>query len=86
MQLIEERHNKFKEISKQSLANKLNEKREKYIMSHEKYLLNKKQEEESMEEKIFKKYEGYVRLYLFINIVFYNERKKSKTKRKKRNC
>ena len=73
MQLIEERHNKFKEISKQSLANKLNEKREKYIMSHEKYLLNKKQEDELREEKMFKKFVGYVRLFLiFICIYIYS--------------
>ena len=89
MQLIEERHNKFKEISQKSLADKLSGKREKYIISHEKYLINKKQEEDLRDEKLFKKYEGYVRLFLLyflINIVFYHERQKSKTKREKRNC
>ena len=64
MQLIEERHNKYKEISKQCLTNKLQDKREKFEISHEKYLLNKKQEDELRKEKIFKKFEGYVRLYI----------------------
>ena len=48
MHLIEERHNKFKAISQKSLADKLSEKREKYIISHEKYLVNKKQEEKRL--------------------------------------
>ena len=66
MHLIEERHNKFKAISQKSLADKLSEKREKYIISHEKYLVNKKQEEDLRDEKMFKKYEGYVRLFFYI--------------------
>ena len=59
MKLIEERHNKYKEASKQSLTKQLSDKREKYEISHEKYLISRKQEEELREEKIFKKYEGY---------------------------
>ena len=49
------------------MTNKLNGKREKYEISHEKYLLSKKQEEEEREEKIFNKFEGYVSI---INIIF----------------
>ena len=77
MKLIEERHNKYKELSKQNMTNKLSGKRKKYEISHEKYLLSKKQEEEEREEKIFKKFEGYVSnklLIIFIYIVFHNER------------
>ena len=81
MKLIEERHKKYKELSKQNMTNKLSGKREKYEISHEKYLLSKKQEEEEREEKIFKKFEGYVSiiyyiilLIIFIYIVFHNER------------
>ena len=66
MKLIEERHNKYKELSKQNMTNKLSGKREKYEISHEKYLLSKKQEEEEREEKIFKKFEGYVSILLII--------------------
>lgn len=72
MKLIEERHNKYKEISKQCLTNKLQDKREKYEISHEKYLFNKKQEEELREEKIFKKYEGYVRIIIFLYTYLYS--------------
>ena len=68
MKLIEERHNKYKELSKQNMTNKLSGKREKYEISHEKYLLSKKQEEEEREEKIFKKFEGYVSIILYYNI------------------
>ena len=42
------------------MANKLADKREKFELSYEKYLINKKQEEDLREEKIFKKYQGYV--------------------------
>ena len=69
MKLIEERHNKHKEASKQNLTNKLIDKRERFEQSHEKYLIGKKEEEDLREEKIFKKYEGYVRHiinYLYI--------------------
>ena len=73
MKLFEERHNKLKEISKQFLTNKLLDKKEKFELSHEKYLLNKKQEDELREEKMFKKFEGYVRLFLiFICIYIYS--------------
>ena len=48
------------------MTNKLSGKREKYEISHEKYLLSKKQEEEEREEKIFKKFEGYVSILLII--------------------
>ena len=73
MKLFEERHNKLKEISKQFLKNKLLDKKEKFELSHEKYLLNKKQEDELREEKMFKKFVGYVRLFLiFICIYIYS--------------
>ncbi len=74
MKLIEERHNKYKEASKQSLTKQLSDKREKYEISHEKYLISRKQEEELREEKIFKKYEGYY---------FIMKEKKAKEKKKK---
>ena len=73
MKLFEERHNKLKEISKQFLTNKLLDKKEKFELSQEKYLLNKKQEDELREEKMFKKFVGYVRLFLiFICIYIYS--------------
>ena len=73
MKLFEERHNKLKEISKQFLTNKLLDKKEKFELCHEKYLLNKKQEDELREEKMFKKFVGYVRLFLiFICIYIYS--------------
>jgi len=73
VKLFEERHNKLKEISKQFLTNKLLDKKEKFELSHEKYLLSKKQEDELREEKMFKKFEGYVRLFLiFICIYIYS--------------
>ena len=73
MKLFEERHNKLKEISKQFLTNKLLDKKEKFELSHEKYLLSKKQEDELREEKMFKKFVGYVRLFLiFICIYIYS--------------
>ena len=62
--------------------------REKYEISQEKYLLNKKLEQELKEEKAFKKYEGYVSKnlivtniynYIFFYIVFFDEREKRKT-------
>ena len=60
MKLIEERHKKYKEETKNQLTNKLIEEREKYEMNFEKELNKRKKEEESKEEKIMKKYEGYV--------------------------
>jgi len=59
MKKIEERHNKNKEMSKKFIANKISTEREKYEISHEKFLLMKKIEEELQKEKAFKKYEGY---------------------------
>jgi hypothetical protein len=61
VKLIEERHNKYKEISKKYIALKLLSEREKYESSLEKHLLMKKQEQALKEEKAFKKYQGYVR-------------------------
>ena len=60
MRLIEERHNKYKEISKKFISHKLSSEREKFELSHEKYLLMKKQEQELKDEKAFKKFQGYV--------------------------
>lgn len=74
MKLIEERHNKYKEIAKKIFSSKLSMEREKYEISQEKYLLNKKLEQELKEEKAFKKYEGYVSKNLIvttINIIIY---------------
>lgn len=74
MKLIEERHNKYKEIAKKIFSSKLSMEREKYEISQEKYLLNKKLEQELKEEKAFKKYEGYVSQNLIvtpINIIIY---------------
>lgn len=70
MKLIQDRHNKYREISKQCLTNKLTEKREKFEQSHEKYLLSKKQEEELREEKIFKKFEGYVSKIIYFLLLY----------------
>ena len=78
MRLIKERNNKYKEINRQCLTNKLSDKREKFELSHEKFLVKRKLEEDLKEEKIFKKYQGYVSILffiaLFITIVFYYER------------
>ena len=60
MKLIEERHKKYKEDTKNQLTNKLIEEREKYEVNYEKELKKRKKEEESKEEKIMKRYEGYV--------------------------
>ena len=86
--MIEERHNKYKEIAKKIFSSKSSMEREKYEISQEKYLLNKKLEQELKEEKAFKKYEGYVSKnlivtniynYIFFYIVFFDEREKRKT-------
>ena len=73
MKKIEERHNKNKEMSKKFIANKISTEREKYEISHEKFLLMKKIEEELQKEKAFKKYEGYVsyNIYNLLNVIFY---------------
>jgi hypothetical protein len=60
VKLIEERQKKYKEDTKNQLTNKLIEEREKYEMNFEKELNKRKKEEESKEEKIMKRYEGYV--------------------------
>ena len=60
MKLIEERHKKYKEDTKHQLSNKLLEEREKYEANFEKELNKRKKEEETKEEKIMKRYEGYV--------------------------
>jgi hypothetical protein len=81
VKLIEERHKKYKEDTKHQLSNKLIIEREKYEANFEKELDKRKKEEESKEEKIMKRYEGYVSnayLILFI-IVFYNESQKGQT-------
>jgi hypothetical protein len=70
VKLFEERNNKYKEISKQYMANKLADKREKFELSYEKYLINRKQEEDLREEKIFKKYQGYVRIIFLYLCLF----------------
>ena len=70
--MIEERHNKNKEISKKFISNKISTEREKYEISHEKFLLMKKIEQELQKEKAFKKYEGYVsNTYHLLNDIFY---------------
>ena len=69
MKLIEERHKKYKEETKNQLTNKLIEEREKYEANFEKELNKRKKEEESKEEKIMKRYEGYVsNKYLIYNL------------------
>ena len=69
MKLIEERHKKYKEDTKNQLTNKLIEEREKYEVNYEKELKKRKKEEESKEEKIMKRYEGYVsNTYLIYNL------------------
>ena len=69
MKLIEERHKKYKEDTKNQLTNKLIEEREKYEVNYEKELKKRKKEEESKEEKIMKRYEGYVSYaYLIYNL------------------
>jgi hypothetical protein len=78
VRLIKERNNKYKEINRQSLTNKLSDKREKFELSHEKFLVKRKLEEDLRDEKIFKRYQGYVSILffiaLFIFIVLYYER------------
>lgn len=82
---IEERHNKNKEEKKNNISQKLINERNKYSLSHDRYLESQREEELKREEKSFKKYEGYVRNnYLYKNIlikVFYYESKKIKRKR-----
>jgi hypothetical protein len=69
VKLIEERHKKYKEETKNQLTNKLIEEREKYEANFEKELNKRKKEEESKEEKIMKRYEGYVsNEYLIYNL------------------
>lgn len=89
VKLIEERHNKYKEITKKYLTHKLSSEREKYESSLEKHLLIKKQEQEIKDEKAFKKYQGYVRNIelkkQFSIIVFFDEREKREAKREKTN-
>ena len=85
MKLIEKRHNNIKEKSKRVITNRLSAEREKYEISLEKYLLNKKQQQELQTQKVFKKFEGYVSTICILNIiyifvVFFNEREKIKTK------
>ena len=60
MKNIEERYNKFRENQKRRFSNKMKTEREKYAISKEKHLQDVKLEEELMEAKTFKKYEGYV--------------------------
>jgi hypothetical protein len=67
VKLIEERHKKYKEDTKHQLSNKLIIEREKYEANFEKELDKRKKEEESKEEKIMKKYEGYVSNEYLIN-------------------
>jgi len=70
VKLIEERHKKYKEDTKNQLTNKLIEEREKYEANYEKELKKRKKEEESKEEKIMKRYEGYVsNAYLIYNLL-----------------
>ncbi len=83
--MIEKRHNNIKEKSRKVITNRLSSEREKYEISLEKYLLNKKQQQELQTQKAFKKYEGYVSTIFILNIiyifvVFFNEREKTKTK------
>ena len=58
--MIEERHNKYKEILKKNMSHKLLNERQKYEISNEKHLNLQKLEEELKKERAFKKYEGYV--------------------------
>ena len=67
MKNIEERYNKFRENQKRRLSKKMKTESEKYAISKERHLQDVKLEEELMEAKTFKKYEGYVSIinYLF---------------------
>jgi hypothetical protein len=56
------------------LTNKLTEQREKFEVSYDRYKKNKEQEDELKEQKIFKKYIGYVSYKIFNDLVFYHER------------
>ena len=68
--MIADRHNKYKETSKKVITNRLSAEREKYEMNFEKELNKRKKEEESKEEKIMKRYEGYVsNAYLIYNLL-----------------
>lgn len=64
MKLIEERHKKYREDTKHQLSNKLIEEREKYEANYERELNNRKKAEEMNEEKMLKRYEGYVSIYI----------------------
>ena len=52
------------------MVHKFAEKRENFAISHEKYILNQKKEEELRDEKIFKKYEAYVSSYYLFDCIF----------------
>ena len=67
MRGIQERYNRFRENQKKNLNNKLESERQKFAISKERHLQDVKLEEELMEAKTFKKYEGYVSIinYLF---------------------
>lgn len=67
---IEDRHNKNKEELKNNISQKLLIERNKYAISHEKFLENKRKEEIKREERSFKKYQGYVSQY-FLCIIKY---------------
>ena len=77
MELIEERHNKYKEEVKEQYSKKLAKNTIKYNESLKKFLCQKEEEEKEKELKSIKKYQGYVKIKLYkkyIFLVFYNER------------
>ena len=59
--MIEERHNKYIVDAQEKYSQKLANNLLKYHQSLKKFLLKKEEEEKEKEQKVIKKYEGYVK-------------------------
>jgi hypothetical protein len=60
VELIEERHRRYKEEIKNNISHKMYNERLKYCESLDKYMIKKREEELLREEKAFKKYQHFV--------------------------
>ena len=69
MELIEERHNKYKEEAKEQYSKKLEKNIITYNQSLKRYLSQKEEEEKEKEQKTIKKYQGYVKINLINNSI-----------------
>ena len=58
--MIEERHNKYIINAQEKYSQKLADNLFKYHQSLNKFLIKKEEEEKEKEQKVIKKYEGYV--------------------------